>query len=443
MVGHWTFDGSTIAKSGAGTITALDGSGQNNNGTVTNGPVTASGKHGQALQFDGVNDRVTIGDPASGILDFGTNSFSYGLWVYVSNSAGNFDMPWWKGGATVATAGYDMELGNSTWDLGLTDGDERVQGIFSSSPIFHRWVHLYAVVNRDLGVVLAYRDGVQVDSDSIATLGSVSTTALATVSGDSSGAFPFKGSIDDVRVYNRALTPSEVKRLYNQGASQLNISQPARGVGSLVGYWSFNGPDMARSQKIVTFDKSGNGNNGYVRLATTTPTTSGKIGQGLGFDGVDDTVALGDARPVTSDYSISVWFKLDSFPSDMYSIFHKLVAGQNSIAFGIWSTKSIRHVFRDATNEYSHYSTQSVPVGVWTHAVGTRRGATTEIYINGVLDSRESDGGTGAISYDTSGLYFGSQNGTARFFDGIIDEVRVYDRALSLSEIKRLYNMGS
>ena len=60
LVGHWTFDGPHMG--GAGT-TATDISGQGNHGTLTNGPVRAAGKLGQALEFDGGNDYVSVGSP--------------------------------------------------------------------------------------------------------------------------------------------------------------------------------------------------------------------------------------------------------------------------------------------------------------------------------------------------------------------------------------------
>src|SRR3989344_8190545 len=70
LVGYWSFDGKDMAG-----VTAYDRSGQNNNGTLTNGPVRAIGKIGQGLSFDGSNDYVNIANEAN--FDFErTNSFS-------------------------------------------------------------------------------------------------------------------------------------------------------------------------------------------------------------------------------------------------------------------------------------------------------------------------------------------------------------------------------
>src|SRR3990167_11541412 len=59
LVGYWSFDGKDMAG-----VTAYDRSGNNNNGTLTNGPTRAIGKIGQGLSFDGVGDSVAIGTPA-------------------------------------------------------------------------------------------------------------------------------------------------------------------------------------------------------------------------------------------------------------------------------------------------------------------------------------------------------------------------------------------
>src|SRR5690606_20679208 len=67
LVGEWSFNGADISGT-----TAYDRSGSGNNGTLTNGPTPTFGKVGQALSFDGTDDYISVADPASGVLDFGT-----------------------------------------------------------------------------------------------------------------------------------------------------------------------------------------------------------------------------------------------------------------------------------------------------------------------------------------------------------------------------------
>jgi len=213
ITGHWRLDETS------GTA-AADASGKANPGAYVNTPTSVTGKYGRARSFSGntgsisTNDRVLIGDPANGSLDFGTGSFSYGLWVNVSATAGNYDMAWSKGGGSAGNAGYDMELGAGRWTACLADGDEAHCSNFSAAPITGRWVHLMVVVDRANARMIAYVDGVVATAQVLpTTLGSVSGASPAAIGATSAGSHPFLGSIDDVRIYSRALTAAEVKQV--------------------------------------------------------------------------------------------------------------------------------------------------------------------------------------------------------------------------------------
>lgn len=219
LVGHWKFD----EASGP---TAVDSSPSGNNGTFTNSPTPTTGRYNNALEFSGelgsdpTHDRVDIGDPAGGSLDFGTNSFSYGLWLYATGSAGSFDMAWSKGGGSAGNPGYDLELGSGSWTSYICDGDECDTTAFSVSPILNSWTHLMVVIDRATADHDTYVNGVLFLSGGIpGTFGSVDNIRSANIGASNSGNHPFLGLIDDVRVYNRALTAGEVALLYNGGQS--------------------------------------------------------------------------------------------------------------------------------------------------------------------------------------------------------------------------------
>ena len=212
LVGWWTMDGPDMLTNVA------DRSGQGNNGSLSHGgsgTTTAPGRVGQALSFDGTDDYVSIGDPANGSLDFGTGSFSYGMWVHVTQNVGSWDMPWFKGGSDAPAAGYDFELGNSAWVANIADETVLKSKNFSSTPILNRWVHLMAVVDRTANQLCTYVDGAVTGAcTDITGFGSVSNATAAVIGSSSDW---FRGTIDDVRVYNRALSATEVLQLYNLG----------------------------------------------------------------------------------------------------------------------------------------------------------------------------------------------------------------------------------
>lgn len=206
LVGYWNFDE-------GGGIIANDSSGNENNGILMNGSIWTTGRIKGAIQLDGINDYVNIGDPPGGSLDFGINSFSYAMWVYVNNSTGNYDISLWKGGSNAKTNGYDMELGTDNWSAYISDGLQTKSGIFGTE-VLGQWVHLAVVVNREINKLYVYKNGSVIDENGtdLTGLGSVSGTASMSIG---SKEFFFSGIIDDVRIYNKALNNSDIVELYN------------------------------------------------------------------------------------------------------------------------------------------------------------------------------------------------------------------------------------
>src|SRR5262249_33695339 len=149
----------------------------------------------------------------------GTGSFSYAMWVYEFSTTplGSWDMPWWKGGSSLGRVGFDMELGSSDWYANISDGTNCMHGVFSATPIYDTWVHLVAVVDRAAGQLKVYKDGAFVTQTALGSFGSVSSTWSAGVGAAVEGGTPssqFHGKIDDVRIYNYALSAAEVSTLY-------------------------------------------------------------------------------------------------------------------------------------------------------------------------------------------------------------------------------------
>jgi pentapeptide MXKDX repeat protein len=206
-VAYWPLD-----EGGTSTV-ANDISGNAMNGSLT-GPAWVTGKVGPyALSFDGVDDFVLIGNSTE--LNFDVGSFTIALYVYVPQSVGAYDMPWFKGGASISTIGYDMELGTGNWTVNLNDGTMGYQAVFGVETL-NTWVRLVAVVDRSANVLRAYMNGVLADSISIAGCGSLSGNASPMIGSDSTSAGtgdPFNGIIDDVIIFDSALTDAEVAAL--------------------------------------------------------------------------------------------------------------------------------------------------------------------------------------------------------------------------------------
>lgn len=215
LVGYWPFE------EGSG-VSISDLSGYGNHGTIT-GASWTTGQIGNALDFDGIDDDVTIDDPPGGELDFGTDSFSISLWVYPESNVGSADTPLYKGSINTSTTGWGVFLGSDIWTFGFTDGTNNRTSQFSDSPLNNQWSHLAVVCNRTINTNTLYLNGAQVDEDDISGIGSVSNSLPLTFGTTNTGSFDYDGIIDEVRIYNRALNDQEILNIYNNSPNTLRI----------------------------------------------------------------------------------------------------------------------------------------------------------------------------------------------------------------------------
>jgi hypothetical protein len=211
------------------------------------------------------------------------------------------------------------------------------------------------------------------------------------------------------------------------------IDQPHQGPlieSSLVGYWPFNEP----SGNIAT-DNSGNGNNGTIKDATY---VEGKFGKALSFDGVNSYVETGaSCLSESKPFSLSLWFKANTFSGIQYLV------GETYDRFGINIGNGYIN-FRFFDNASHTVSYGPIVVGIWYHVVGVYDYAGLHLTINGSNVSN-SYGNFNNVTFTDSVLRVGCQvvNGKqSNFFNGIIDEVTYFKRALTILEIRRFYLMG-
>jgi len=189
----------------------------------------------------------------------------------------------------------------------------------------------------------------------------------------------------------------------------------------------------------ITYDRSGHGNDGTIYGATR---VIGKVRNALKFDGVDDYVytvdKLKDAFP---EITFTLWVKVP----DGTRTFEMLIARGSS-----WSTgaiciikdqykKTLRLEFFDLVPT-TYFGTLDFADGTWHHLAITIGGGALKSYVDGVLDIDATY--TGSIQASDEGFKFGIRSWVAQFpLKGVMDEVRIYNRALSAAEIKLLMNL--
>jgi glucose/arabinose dehydrogenase len=203
----------------------------------------------------------------------------------------------------------------------------------------------------------------------------------------------------------------------------LVVAPPATG---LVGAWAFN-----EASGATATDGSGTGNAGTVSGPTR---VAGHTGNALSFDGVNDSVTVADANSLdlTNRMTLEAWVR-PANASDWRTVLLKEQSGQ--LAYALYaSTDNGRpsgHVF--TTGDVMLRGPNALPIDAWSHLAFTWDGTTTRMYVNGTQVATAALSGTAVAS--TGPLRIGGNGVWGEWFNGLIDDVRVYNRALSAAEI--------
>jgi PKD repeat protein len=226
--------------------TVTDVSNNGNTGTIKEAVRINTGKYGKALQFDGINDWVTVNDSAT--LDLST-AMTLEAWVYpqsLANNGGTVLLKEITGGAV-----YNL-YAHETSDLPVSsfnNGTYRVISGLSPLPV-NQWSHLVATYDGQYQRL--YVNGTQVAQR--AQTGVIQQGGILRIGGNSIWGEYFKGYIDEVRVYNRALTATEVKNNLatpTSATSASNTTQYVIGDQTVEPKLDYNGQGVAQAFKTT------------------------------------------------------------------------------------------------------------------------------------------------------------------------------------------------
>jgi hypothetical protein len=215
----------------------------------------------------------------------------------------------------------------------------------------------------------------------------------------------------------------------------------------LVGYWTFDGP-VTNWATGKTKDLSGNGNDGSLGLMSTSSSpTPGKIGQAMTFNGSRNYITVSSTlnNSISTQVSVSAWIKAnESSFAENTGIINEAYLGDDTVKFAIagntgGNPTGVSAGFYDGSWHRVEQS-GSIQFAQWQHVVGTYDGAKLRIYINGALSATVDD--TAGLPPGTEEWRIGRRWDLPDYFNGVIDDVRIYNRALSAQEIKQLYNLG-
>ncbi len=437
LVGLWRMD------EGAGTL-SYDFSGGNNHGTLTNGPTWATGKFGGGISFDGSDDYIDVGN----ILNMGTSNWTVSLWFKgtTSSTGGAIRGIIGKSLLDVQSGRYSLLFENGNLEGMFDRGAGGVTVTTSETPYIDGNWHLVTLVFNRTGNMTLYVDGVSKNSSDISAGSATNMTntdkffigAYQDITGvaPSSGKY-FTGSIDDVRVYNRALSATEVATLYNSTGGAKLGKQPAALDSGLVGYWRFD-----EGSGTTTGDRSSNANTGTL---TNGPTwTTGKYGSALLLDGTNDQVDIPhnsalNAYPLT----VAAWFKTTNGSSGAGIVNKYVSSSGNGWQLYMVDGNLCAWYFGSGGSLYTGtctLSTGGFNNGIWHQAVFLVDSTGGTMYVDGIKrGSTLAWSGTPSATTTTTQLTIGKYDS---YFPGTIDDVRIYNRALTVDEILQLYQGG-
>lgn len=234
--------------------------------------------------------------------------------------------------------------------------------------------------------------------------------------------------------------PSVVANLTFPNTTGLNLTL----TNNLVGWWRFN-----EAGGTTASDSSGSGNTGTLNDFDFNASsgwfngTDCKYGGCLKFDGVDDDVTVTHSSSLLIDkITVSAWINYNATPDEYWqTIVEKNWVLDSSFWFGLNFTEGNRILMlgiKNDTGDRVDVYTPALDYGRWYYVAGTYDGSKIKAYINGTLINETNQ--TGLIS-NTDTLVIGAHNGPSSLFNGTIDNVKVFNRTLTASEIAQQYQI--
>jgi hypothetical protein len=191
-------------------------------------------------------------------------------------------------------------------------------------------------------------------------------------------------------------------------------------------------------------DATGNGHTGTLRNGATM--TTGKINNGISLDGTNDYFDSPDSTAYTglTQVTVTAWVKLDANSAQTQIVFKS----HGSAPWYTWQLFALSNEFQFDTNTtggaaLAAGSTIDPAINTWYHLAGVYSNGTMKIYVNGADNTSWTSGAGSGTLLDSNGVLSVGGNSGSQSTDGIIDDVRIYTRALTAGEISAIYSAGS
>ncbi len=210
-------------------------------------------------------------------------------------------------------------------------------------------------------------------------------------------------------------------------------------LSGLAARWGFD--EATSTTATSTYDASGNNNTGSMSAGATRNAATCKVSFCLSFDGSSGTVSVSTSTSIniTGAITLAAWVKT-SATNDYSGIIYK-VSGNNGYQMSFNTSGAVRANFYNGSGAITPiYSASNVEDNNWHFVVATYDGTTAKIYVDTVLGATAPTGSSYVTAVSDTSLIIGNDSSAAsRYYNGLLDDVRVYNRALSANEIQRIY----
>jgi len=425
LLAHYPFNGD-----------AIDATGNGHDGVVYGASLTADrfGNPDSAYSFDGIDDYIGISNTAD--FGFHNESFSISLWAQVRDNERGYESFVHLGDH--GSSRFPIAKGHAWWsgsriytefDSGF--GCQVISNKYNGELPLDTWMHLASVVDCETGTLRLYADGALQGEDDLPSFNFLSSPMLLFGMGPY-GSNCLSGQIDDIKIWNRVLTDLEVQKMFEETPS------------NLVAHWKMDD----NAQDMVVADSSGNGNDGVARRNTCTTSRAGTVGACLDFDGSNDYIAVPDSSDWSfdGDFTVTLWARFDSFNTRWWE---SAFVGQDEggglrkkwiFSYDPTSQKTLFHIngpgIGGVTITGNPWTAQT---GAWYFVGVSRSGDTYTFYRQGVADGSQVN--STVLPDVSSPLTIGWAEGPAKF-NGAIDDVRVYCRALPALDVEAVCDVG-
>ena len=411
---------------------------------------SSAGKFNKGAIFNGI-------DTATGRSKIVTsnlptyNNYSISFWVNSNDLTSSADIVMGTSDNYSGAVGFGIYTGSPnsgdlTW--AVCNGSSRLN-VTASGLSPKQWHHVVITQNTSNNEKKIYVDNT-LKTTSTSTINNTNVTYSLIIGGyQTYNNSALNGKLDQIRVFNKAISASEVTTLYNETTSTVSTLQ-VLGDTSCIATYTFEGNANDLSTNYngtasnVRYDYSGTASN--ITYAT------GKFDKGAVFNGSNSVIDIENMRTVMgNNFAVSLWVKTPStFASSGYPAILSMYGYTGSGSAYGWdieynNSNKITFYWVSSSGVGNYILSSSLSTDTWYHVVAQKDSSSANLYINGQLDNDSTYGSAYGMYYNnfnrmTIGAKRLNYGSTSGHISGMVDQVRLFTKQLNAGEINSLYN---